>query len=85
MTKGQLSKQADHRQEQVENPLALLGSALALLEHDTLRVRQAIRRGGMDDLLSPVVEDHTLIAQYLRRAQKHLRRLWDDGQERRWK
>jgi len=85
MTKGKLSRKADCRQEAVENPLALLGSALALLEHDTLRVRQAIRRGGMDDLLSPVVEDHALIAQYLIRIQRQLRRIWDQGQEQRWK
>jgi hypothetical protein len=83
--KGQLSRKADRRQAQVENPLALLGTALALLEHDTLRVRQAIRRGGMDDLLSPVVEDHRLIAQYLKTTQGHLRALWDEGQGKRWK
>lgn len=85
MTKGQLSRRADNSQEQIENPLALLGSALALLEHDTLRIRQAIRRGGLDDLLSPVIDDHTLIAQYLRKTQNHLREIWEAGQDRRWK
>ena len=44
MPKGQLSQNADGAQRSVEDPLALLGAVLARVEHDTLRVKQAIRR-----------------------------------------
>lgn len=84
MTKGQLSKRAEHRQGAVEDPLALLGSVRMRLEHDSLRVRQAMRRAGLADLLGPVIEDHALIRVQLELIQAALRTLWDEGQSRRW-
>lgn len=84
MTKGQLSQEADRRQEAVEDPLALLGAVRMRLEHDSLRVRQAMRRAGLADLLGPVIDDHALIREQLEKIQAALRALWDDGQSRRW-
>lgn len=84
MTKGQLSRKADTRQARVEDALALLGSILFLLEHDTLRVRHAIRRTGLEELLGQVVDDHEKIACNIRTAQGRLREIWDEGQENRW-
>jgi hypothetical protein len=84
MTKGQLSRKADARQARVEDALALLGSVLFLLEHDTLRVHQAIRRTGLEELLGQVIDDHDRIACNIRAAQGRLREIWDDGQENRW-
>jgi hypothetical protein len=83
--KGQLSQDADRRQAAVEDPLALLGSVLLRLEHDNLRVRQAMRRAGLADLLGPVVADHALIRAQIRLIQDELRALWDAGQASRWK
>ncbi len=83
--KGQLSQDADRRQAAVEDPLALLGSVMLRLEHDNLRVRQAMRRAGLADLLGPVVADHALIQEQIQSIQAALRALWDDGQERRWR
>lgn len=82
--KGQLSRPASERQEAVEIPLSTLGTILALLEHDSLRVHQAIERSGLDDLLGVVLEDHALIARNIRKVQARLRELWEAGQERRW-
>jgi hypothetical protein len=85
--KGQLSQVQDMRQEQVENRLSNLGAALALLEHDGLRVRQAIDRetlNNLEGLLGPVLEDLELVKAWIRRAQDHLRAGWEDGQENRW-
>jgi hypothetical protein len=84
MTKGQLSRKASRRQAQVENPMALLAGMLAMLEHDSLRVRQAIRRTGLHDLLAPVLEDHRVMACNIRAIQSYLRDLWEDGQDDRW-
>lgn len=85
MTKGKLSKKANHNQSRVENPMALLGSMLARLEHDSLRVRQAIRRNrDLHDLLGRVLEDHERISTDIRDLQGQLRKLWEDGQTRRW-
>lgn len=85
MTKGQLSRKADRRQERVENPMALLAGMLAMLEHDSLRVRQAIRRTGLHDLLDPVLEDHKEMRCKICTIQRYLRDLWDDGQANRWR
>ncbi len=85
MTKGKLSQKADRRQAQIENALALMGGAVARLEHDSLRVRQAIRRTGLHHLLDIVVEDHLRIADDLRKAQAELKGIWEDGQQSRWK
>ncbi len=84
MSKGQLSRLANAGQESVENPMFSLGVALALLEHDMLRVRQAIRRCGLDDLLSPVLNDYDQITRELRHLQTVLRSSWEDGQSKRW-
>ena len=84
MTKGMLSRDGNSRQERIENALALLGTSLLRLEHDNLRVQQAINRTGLDDLLSPVIDDHRQVKLNLRHVQKLLREIWDDGQANRW-
>jgi len=82
---SQISRDADQRQAAVEDPLAALGAALALIEHDQLRVRQAIRRSGMDDLLVPVLEDYARISAAIQRTQRALRANWEAGQGERWR
>ena len=82
--KGQLSRKADRRQANVETPMGLIGVTLARLEHDSLRVNQAIRRTGLHDLLGPVLEDHQRIANDLRQVQRYLREIWEEGQAVRW-
>lgn len=84
MTRGQLSRDANHRQQRVENSLALIGVSLIRLEHDSLRVRQAMDRCGMDDLLEPVLEDHQRVSKNLRKIQNLLHEIWNDGQSARW-
>jgi hypothetical protein len=81
---GQLNKDADRRQQGIENPMFLIGSILATLDHDSLRVRQAIRRTGLDELLGPVLDDHESMRCKLRAIQAYLRLIWEDGQENNW-
>lgn len=64
--------------------MALLGAVLLRLENDELRVRQAIRRSGLDGLLGVVASDCLANARDIRRVQAYLRELWDEGQESRW-
>jgi hypothetical protein len=75
---------ADARQANVEALLGRLGTMMAILDHDTLRVSQAIRRSGLNDLLSPVVQDHQRIRQDLRRLQNELSEIWRAGQANNW-
>lgn len=83
--KGQLSRMQDLRQDAVESRLSSLGAALALLEHDALRVQQAIhRQSGIEALLSPVLEDIQRVTHAIRAAQSLLREDWEIGQENRW-
>lgn len=79
-----LSEASNGRQERVENALALLGTSLLRLDHDDLRVLQAIDRSGLNDLLGPVIDDHRQVRLNLRQVQKLLREIWDDGQASRW-
>lgn len=81
---SQLSKKRSDRQEHIENSMALIGASIARLDHDSLRVRQAIRRSGLNDLLGRVLEDHEEIKKSLRLAQDNLREIWDDGQRDHW-
>ena len=84
MAKGQLSRKANKRQQNVENSMALIGVSLTRLEHDNLRIRQAIDRCGLADLLGPVIDDHQRISRNLLKIQNFLREVWEDGQNRRW-
>lgn len=84
--KGQLSRVQDSNQQSVENQMSNLGVALALLEHDEMRVRQAIaRHDGLLELLLPVLQDLNRITQSIRHTQDLLRQTWDSGQNRNWK
>ncbi|MDR3572884.1 MAG: hypothetical protein P4L50_03400 [Anaerolineaceae bacterium] len=85
MTKGQLDTDSDNRQNRVEGALSTLGTTLALLEHDMIRVRQAIRRSGLTDLLTPVLDDYELLSKRIHCIQCDLRGQWDAGQKSRWK
>ena len=85
MTKGLLSNQADRLQESVEDPLFSLGVALALLDHDLLRIHQAIESEHAGELLDPVIEDLDLVARSIRDAQIFIGKVWNKGQESRWK
>jgi hypothetical protein len=83
--KGKLTYQSDSRQAEIENPLANLGVALALLEHDRLRIRQAVGRyAGLLDLLGPVISDLDCVSRAITKAQANLRGEWERGQEERW-
>lgn len=84
MAKGQLTRKAGKRQERVENPLALLGAILVVLEHDALRINQAIHRTGLNDLLGPVLVDFDTIRCKVDAIQRYLRDIWDEGQQNRW-
>jgi hypothetical protein len=84
MGKGRLSDRQDQRQGSVEGVMGSLGVALALLDHDKLRVEQAIRRGGFTDLLQPVVIDYFKIAQNIKDVQETLRGEWENGQSNKW-
>ncbi len=82
--KGKLKDVSDERQSEVENPLARLGVILALLDHDLLRVQQAIRRGGLDELLGPVASDLLRIRKDICQVQVFIREIWERGQKERW-
>lgn len=83
--KGQLSQIADEKQAQVEAELSSLGVALALLEHDRIRICQAIgRHAGLLDLLGPVIQDLERVSRAIAGAQETLRDDWERGQEERW-
>jgi hypothetical protein len=82
---SRLNSMQDSHQQSVEDCAADLGTSLALLDHDMLRVKQAIRRTGLNDLLGPVVEDYQRIRRQIVRAQGRLRVEWDRGQEEEWK
>jgi len=84
MVKGKLGAKQDMRQQEVEGVMASLGVALALLDHDRLRLQQAIRRARLDDLLGPVLEDYSLIVDNLHILQAALRNVWEQEQARRW-
>ncbi len=66
--------------------MAGLGVALALLQHDSLRIMQIIRRGdGLHDLAGCVIEDLTRVREEIRAAQAILREEWENGQKNNWK
>lgn len=86
MTKGRLSTESNSKQERIEDALAGLGVALALLQHDTLRVMQILRRGeGLHDLAGCVIEDLARVREEIRAAQSILREEWERGQKTNWK
>jgi hypothetical protein len=66
----------DRHQAEIEAMLGQIGIMLVLLDHDTLRVNQAIRRSGLSDLLSPVAHDHQQIRDRLQTLSNRLRKLW---------
>lgn len=83
--KGQLSRTQDERQDRIERPLAAAGRSLALLEHDGLRVSQAIdRHSSLVHLLEPVLDDLEEIQNAIREIQELLREEWERGQACRW-
>lgn len=62
-----------------------LGISLALLEHDALRIKQAIGRyDGLLELLTPVLDDLYRISRSIQAAQVYFRDEWESGQETRW-
>jgi hypothetical protein len=73
------------RQRRVEILLGRMGVMMAILDHDTLRVNQAIRRTGLTDLLSPVIDDHHQIRKNLEALQQELSEIWTSGQAAKWK
>jgi hypothetical protein len=80
----QIKRHADRDQQRVEETLGRIATILVLLEHDGLRVHQAIKRAGLADLLSPVIDDHHRIKTNLLQIQKDLSDIWEQGQSRRW-
>jgi hypothetical protein len=81
---SQIKRVADLRQTDVENALSSLGIALKLIELDRLRVRQAIERSGLTDLLEPVEADQARIRRSVHAAQEIIRTYWDHGQSQNW-
>ncbi len=82
---SQLAQAQDARQDLLELHLANLGIALALIEHDTFRVRQAIERTGSQELLDPVLADADRIRQAIVAAQDQMSQIWALGQEMGWR
>lgn len=85
MTKGKLSKRSDFQQQIIEGALCGLGVAIALLDLDQVRIKQAIKRTGLKDLLLPVLDDHQQIKDSIHSMQNTLREVWNNGQNNRWK
>jgi hypothetical protein len=84
--KGQLGKSQDIRQSAVENPLSTLGTMLALLEHDRLRICQAVgRHAGLLELLAPVIGDIDRMSAAIREIQCGMKEDWESGQKKRWR
>lgn len=82
---SQLSAPQDSRQGDVEENLARLGRARALLEHDSIRVKQAIdREEDLDHLLEPVIIDVIDAIRHIQEVQKSLRKVWENGQQNHW-
>jgi hypothetical protein len=84
MTKGKLKANPDLKQSNVEGLMGTVAVSLVLLDHDRLRIEQAIRRAGLADLLQPVVIDYLRISQNLKSVQETLRGEWESGQLSRW-
>ena len=85
MGKGRLTNAADDCQAETEGGLYAVGIALLLLEQDMLRVRQAIRRSGLDDLLGPVLVDYVKIHERMCILQEVLRVQFEAGQAGKWR
>lgn len=84
--KGQLGKLQDIRQSAVENPLSTLGVMLALLEHDRLRITQAVgRHAGLLELLAPVIGDIDRMRAAILQIQGGMKEEWESGQKKRWR
>lgn len=81
---SQINRDADRRQSQAESSLGGLGILRAILEHDELRIRQAIRRTGERRLLEPVLEDFVRARQEIAQIQDALSGEWRSGQESGW-
>jgi hypothetical protein len=79
-----LTNQAAQRQSVIENALADISAVVYFLEGDELRVAQAIRRAGLDELLTPVLNDLGSIRETIEGIQKNLKQVWVEGQEARW-
>lgn len=81
---SQLTNKQDSRQKLVESRIGDLGVMIALLEHDNLRIQQAIDRTGVDDLLRPVLADHCKLIQAIQRVRRDFGEIWKLGQKMRW-
>ena len=80
----QLNRKKDERQQRIENDLARMGAALARLEHDKIRVENAIEVTGKMDLLGPILHDLDLVVRAIRANQQALRDEWEKGQKTGW-
>ena len=84
MSKGRLNNNADIRQQTIESPMFYLGTTLVSLELVDLRVKQAIDRTGLVELLGPARDDIHSIIQNIKKTQSLLKPIWQDGQSKRW-
>ncbi len=81
---SQLKRNQDERQSRHEAQLGALGIVLAILEHDELRIRQAVQRTGEDRLLLPVLEDFRRARCEISALQARLREDWERKQKTGW-
>lgn len=81
---AQISRKADKKQSDTESSLGSLGVVRAILEHDELRIRQALRRSGEKGLLEPVLEDFKRARIEIERVQQVLVEAWQSGQKSGW-
>jgi len=81
---SQLNRSQNERQSRREAQLGALGILLAILDHDELRIRQAVQRTGEERLLGPVLEDFRRARREIIALQDQLRIDWEMKQKTRW-
>ena len=70
---------AESNRGTIEDGMGALAGAQLRLSLVQIRVRQAVERGGMGDLLGPALEEITVIGSALLLAQQSLASVWTKG------
>lgn len=81
---AKLTAKAENRRRAVELSLMRLNEREAFLDLDILRVRQAVQRSGLGDLLEPVVEDLSKLHGEVKYLKQLYGEVWKDEQARKW-
>lgn len=72
------------RRDRVERALYQLRNALRLIDMTALRIRQALQRVALDDLLCPAIEQLDKVVERLDRVEITLTELWQEGETDGW-